>query len=74
MLVEKFDGGVIGGEPRSMQEEIVNFVGKNELFELDILFAQGFGEIDGFGEGDVAVVVALDEENGRAPGADGRKR
>ena len=31
-------------------------------------------KIDGFGEGNVAVVVALDEEDRRAPRADGRKR
>src|SRR5579864_8315218 len=73
MLVEEFDRCAIRGQPGSMQKEIMNFIGKNQLFKLDVLFAQSFGQVDGFRERNVAVVIALDQENGRTPGTDGGK-
>src|SRR4029077_16968098 len=74
MLVEKIARGAIGSEPVSMQKEIMYFIGEYQLFEGDALFAEGLGQIDGFGERNVAVVVALDQENRRAPSAYGGKR
>src|SRR5580692_11055910 len=74
MLVEELESRVIGRQPGSMQEKVMNLVGKNQLLELHILFSQRLNEIDGFRERNVAVVVALDQQYGRAPRTDGRKR
>ena len=74
MLVEELDCRVISREPCAMQEKVMNLVGKNQLFELDVLFSQRFDEIDGFRERNIAVVIALDQQYGRTPRAYGRKR
>ena len=33
----------VGRKPRALQEEAVNFIGEDQLFELDALFSQGAG-------------------------------
>src|SRR5215467_8566386 len=58
---------MIGGQPVAVEKKIVNLVGKNELFDFDALLAKASGEIHGLSEIDVAVVVAVDEKNGRLP-------
>ena len=46
-----------------MQKEIMNLIGKNQLLELDALFSQSLGKVNSFRKRNVAVVVALDQEN-----------
>ena len=53
-----------------MQQKIVDFVGKHEQLDIDISFAQFLGEMNGFGEGNVAIVVTLYQENRRTPFCD----
>ena len=61
----------VGCDPAAVHEEAVNLVGEDVFFELDSLSTEGGGHADGLGEGYVAVVVALDEEDGGFPGFDG---
>ena len=65
--VEEVGGGLVGGQPVLVEEEAVEFVGEDEFFDGDVAGAQGLGEDGGLGVGDVGVVVAVDEEDGRAP-------
>jgi hypothetical protein len=61
---QKIRGGVVGGEPVGVGQKIVDLVGKNELIEFHALFAEGVHERDGFAEGHVAVIVAVNQQNG----------
>ena len=45
----------------------MNFVGDDQLFERDVLSAQFFDQIGGLLERYVAIVVAMNDENERAP-------
>src|SRR5712664_2359844 len=74
MTVKEITCRAIGGQPRFVQQKIVDFIGKNKLFECDALFAEGFGEVHHFREGHVAVIIALNEKDRRTPSADGRER
>src|SRR5215472_10870952 len=52
----------------------MNFVGEDELLDFNSFLAEACGEINGLHEIDVAVVVAMNEKNGRLPsvyGGDG---
>jgi len=49
----------------------VEFVGEDELLDGNAMGAQGFGEGGGLGVGDVRVVIAVDQEDGRPPVVDG---
>ena len=71
MLSEEIGGCVIGLDPAFFGQETVDFVGKDELLKIDALFTQSFDERDSLVEGNVAIVIAVDQQNGRAPGADG---
>src|SRR5215470_13984937 len=68
--IEKVRGRVIRREPVLMQKKVVNFVWENELFDFDAAGAEARYEIDGLREVNVAIVVAVNEENGRFPGVD----
>src|SRR5580700_10393119 len=61
----------VGCDPAFVHEEAVDLVGEDVLFELDSLCAQGCGHLHGLAEGNVAVVVTLDEQHRRLPGFDG---
>src|SRR5690242_9124102 len=66
--VEKISCCVIRGKPAPMHKKIMNLVGENKLLNRDILLAKTRNEIDSLREIDVAVVIAMDEKNGRLPG------
>src|SRR5580704_8832097 len=53
-----------------MEEKIVDLVGEDELLDGDAACTEAGHQIDGLREVDVAVVVAMDEENRRFPGVD----
>ena len=57
--VEEFGGGAVGAEPIAPAEQVVNFVGDNQLFERDVLGTQFFYQIGGLLERHVAIVVVL---------------
>src|SRR5215469_13647500 len=61
--------GTVDLQPGSMAEEFVDFVGNDELFQIDVLAAKRGNQVDRHGEIDVAVIVAVDEQHRRAPGA-----
>ena len=69
--LEEGGGGLVGGEPILVEQEAVEFVGEDEFLDGDVVGAQGFGEDRGLGVGDVGVVVAVDQEDGRTPAVDG---
>ena len=71
MMIKEIGSSVVAGEPVAMKKKIVDFVGENELFDLDVAFgAQAGNEIDGLREVNVAIVVAVDKEHRRFPGVD----
>lgn len=61
--VEEVGGEGIGGQPTAMQEESVNFVGKDVFLVVDALCPERSGEANRAGERHVAVVIALDEQD-----------
>ena len=61
--VEKFGGGAVGADPIAPAEQVVNFVGKNQLLELDFLGAQFFDQIGGLLKRHVAIIVAMNKEH-----------
>src|ERR687884_1378615 len=65
--VEEIRRGVISAQPVGVAQEIVHLVGKDQLLELDVALAQPAHQLDGLIEGDVAVVVAVDQQHGRFP-------
>ena len=64
MPIKELGGRVIGREPISMQQKIMNLVRKDNLFELDILLPQSADEIYHLIECDISIIVALDKQNG----------
>ena len=40
MLVKEFRAGCAGGDPMTVQKEVVDAIGKDELLKLDVLQAQ----------------------------------
>ena len=66
-MVEEFRGGVVRADPIAPAKQVVNFVGKNQLFELDFLAAQFFDQIGGLLERNVTIVVAIDQRYTGAP-------
>ena len=65
---------MVTAQPGFMPQEAVDFVRNDELFEVHSLAAQRDYQFHRFGEVDVAVVVAVDQQNRRLPGGDGRNR
>jgi hypothetical protein len=50
-----------------VEEQVVHLVGEDELLDLDPLLAESPDQAHGLAEGNVPVVVAMDEKDGRAP-------
>lgn len=64
MFSEKIGSGVVGLEPTLVGEKAVDFIREDELLELDVLFAQGFDKGDCLMERYVAIVVAMNQQDG----------
>src|ERR1700761_5684482 len=71
LFAEELRRSAIAFDPAFPEKEIMDFVRKNQLFKLHILFAQSLGQISGLLEWDVAIIVAMDQEHGRFPLIDG---
>ena len=56
--------GSIRLQPVPMQEKVVNFVGKDELLDMHVLFAQHSGQFRRLRKLHVAVIVAVDRSTG----------
>ena len=65
--VQEFGGGAVSPDPIVPAEQVVNFVGDNQLLEGDFLRAQFFDQIGGLLERHVAIVAAMDQQYRRAP-------
>ena len=74
VAIEEVAGSVVRPQPAPVQEKIVDFIGEDELFDLDAVFAKACDKVDGLREIDVAVIVAMDEKHGRLPGVHGGDR
>jgi hypothetical protein len=57
-----------------VEQEAVHLVGEDELLDVHAALSQLLDELDGLGEGDVPVVVPVDQEHGRAPRVERRHR
>ena len=68
VALEEFRGGMESPEPVLVGQKAVHFVRKDELLDLDITLPKPLGQVHAFAEGNITVVVAVDEEHGRAPG------
>ena len=53
----------VGFEPVAMQQESVDFIGEDELLEFDALLSKRPSHRHGLREGNVAIVIALDEQD-----------
>jgi hypothetical protein len=51
----------VGFDPTAPEQEAVDFIGEDQFFEFDFLRAQALHQIYCLIEGDVAVVVAVDQ-------------
>src|SRR5262249_59575082 len=74
--IEEIAGGMVGAQPGAMQQEIVNFIREDELFDMDIALTQARDQVNGLCEIHVAVVIAVDEQYWRFPlvdRSDGRR-
>src|SRR5579872_7236609 len=74
LAIEEVGAERVGGDPVAPEQEAVDFVGEDVLLEGRALSAKSCGEADGVGELHVAVVVALDQQDGRTPGLYRRHR
>src|SRR4051812_11347152 len=74
LAVEEIGGGVISAQPVFMAQEVVNVIGKDQLLELDVALAQAAHQLDRLIEGDVAVIVAMNQQHRRFPFFDRRQR
>src|SRR5439155_11190971 len=71
LAIEEIGGSFVAGEPVAMEQEIVNFVGEDELLDFDVALGPEAGDkIDGLREVDVAIVVAVNEEHRGLPSVD----
>lgn len=68
MLAEEVGGGVIGLDPAFLSEKAVDFIREDELLKIDALLAEGFHQCDSLMERNIAIVIAMDEQDGRSPG------
>src|SRR5215469_941428 len=55
-------------QPGRVTQEAMDLIRQHELLVLDPVLAECLRETDGLGERNVVVVVAVHEEDGRAPG------
>src|SRR5215469_1218297 len=68
--IEEVGGCGIRSNPALPAQESVDFVGQDYLLEGSVLFAQTLHQVNRLAEGDVAVVVAMDQQDRRLPPAD----
>src|SRR6185312_16939275 len=74
LSAKEIGASLVGLHPVAMQQEVVNFIGEYQLFEVDPLFPQRSCKFHGLRETYVAVVVAMNQEHWRFPFADGGNR
>src|ERR1700722_5430555 len=65
--VEKVGSGVVGTQPTLVAQEAMYFVGKDQVLVVNSLPVQCLDEPHGFREGHIAVIVAVNQQHGRAP-------
>src|SRR6185437_3139830 len=70
-MFEEGSGALVAGKPVVMQDEIVDLVREDELVDGDAASAEGVGETRSLLVGDVGIVIAVNEEDGRFPAVDG---
>jgi hypothetical protein len=61
---EKPIGGSVCRQPVRMHKEIVDFVRKHQLLDVNFLFSQRLRQLDSLGERHVTVVIALYQKDG----------
>src|SRR5437867_2608929 len=60
---EKLRRRLVRLDPRTMQQEVVHLVRKDEQLDVDPPLPQLLGEMNGLVERDVAIVVALNQQH-----------
>src|SRR2546427_5544256 len=71
VAIKEVSRRLIGFKPAPVRKKVVNLIRENNLLKLDTLLAQRLGQVDRFAERHVAVVIAVNQEDGRAPRLDG---
>src|SRR5437868_6316582 len=48
-------------DPTLPQEKPMDFVGEDHFFHMDVIFAQSLHQVDSLAEGNIAIVIAVDQ-------------
>ena len=70
VLLKKPRGRFVGFAPVAPQQKFVDFVWKNQVFHGDFALAESVGQNHRLVELDIAVIVAMNQKNRRAPVGD----
>ena len=62
ILIEKLRRSFVSTKPVPVEQEVVDLVRENQLFEVDALLAQRFRQHYGLGKGHVPVVIAMNQQ------------
>src|ERR1700743_514028 len=74
MLFKKIGAGGLCSDPGPMEQEIMDLIRENKLLHTDFLFAQSLSQLNCLRKLHISVIISLNEEHRRTPGADRRQR
>src|SRR5439155_25299933 len=63
----EIDTRLISPHPVPPYQKIMNLIGENYLFEINLLLTQPFGQIDRLVEWHVTIIIAMNQQNRRFP-------
>src|SRR6266850_1054079 len=74
MMVKEIACRAVCLQPMPVKQKIMHFVGEDELLDFHALLPEPGDQIHRLREINIAIVVAMNEEHGRLPGAHGGDR
>jgi hypothetical protein len=66
-LPEEICRSFVSADPALPQQQVVNFVGDDDFFEVDMLRFQALHQVCGLLERHIAIVIAMNQQYGRLP-------
>ena len=67
LVIEETTGRIVGIHPVAPEQEVVDVVREDQLFERHALRPQPLNQIRGLGEVHVAIIIAVDQQHWRLP-------
>src|SRR6266481_7944012 len=67
LSVQEVRGGLVAPHPALPQQEIMDFIRKDDLLEGHILLSQALHQVRGLLERHVTIIVAMNQQHGRFP-------